>query len=166
MSVRVRNTTKALIINDNKILMIKCQNSIGEMFCGLPSGTIYYELPGGGQNRYETLEEAVKRECFEETGYTVSVERLAAIYEEILMDEEFRAEWGEYAHVVHFLFVCNVNNEPAQLPSEKDIDMLGFEWVDMASLGCDFLLHPRIIRANLEWVLASENTLYLGSERT
>jgi hypothetical protein len=30
------------------------------MFFELPNGTIYYDLPGGGQEKYETLEEAEK----------------------------------------------------------------------------------------------------------
>jgi len=59
----------------------------------MSGGETYYDFPGGGQNQYETLEEAVRRECLEETGYTVVVDRLAGIFEEICTDERFRAEY-------------------------------------------------------------------------
>ena len=159
-----RNTAKALIINDGKILMIKFRNTVMEMRYILPIGAFYYDMPGGGQNQYESLEDAVKRECLEETGYTVKVERLAAIYEEISMNEEFRAVWGDYAHKVHFLFVCHLDDVPAKPLADADYDMLEPVWIDIADVTADFPLHPQIIRDNLGRVLASENTLYLGSE--
>ncbi|MDR2183927.1 MAG: NUDIX domain-containing protein [Clostridiales bacterium] len=160
----IRNAAKALIIDNGKMLAVKCQNSIGEMLSGLPNGAIYYDLPGGGQNQYETLEEAVKRECLEETGHTIIVERLAAIYEEISTNEEYRAKWGDYAHKVHFLFVCQIIDKSANPLPETDFDMLEPEWIDIASIKSDFPLYPRIIRDNLEQVLMSEHVLYLGSE--
>jgi 8-oxo-dGTP pyrophosphatase MutT (NUDIX family) len=160
----IRNAAKALIVKDDKILMIKFRNSVVNMLNNLPVGAIYYDLPGGGQNQYETLEEAVRRECLEETGHTIIVERLAAVYEEILMNEEFRAEWGCYAHKVHFLFVCQIIDKSANTLPETDFDMLEPKWIDIASIKSDFPLYPRIIRANLEQVLMSENVLYLGSE--
>ena len=121
-------------------------------------------MPGGGQNQYETLEEAVKRECLEETGYTVAVDRLAAIYEEISMNEGFRIKYERYAHKVHFLFICHIVDEPVKPVGEKDLDTLESEWVgikDMKSI----LLHPKIIHKNLEQVLASNSVQYLGFER-
>ena len=79
----IRNAARAIIVNDGKILLNKNQNSLGDMCFGISKGAVYYDLPGGGQNQYETLEEAVIRECLEETGYITAVERLAAVYEEI-----------------------------------------------------------------------------------
>ena len=160
----IRNAAKALIINDGKILINKNQNSVGDMCYGLPNGAIYYDLPGGGQNQYETLEEAVKRECLEESGYTVAVDRLAAIYEEISLHEKFRIKYEQYAHKVHFLFICHLTNEPIKLLAEKDLDMLESLWVDIAEMK-NIPLYPQIINANLERILKSENVLYLGSER-
>jgi len=159
----IRNAAKALIINDNKILMIKCQNTVANMLEDLPIGAIYYDLPGGGQNQYETLEEAVKRECLEETGYTIAVEKLAAVYEEILTNEDFRTKWGDYAHKVHFLFACRIDDELVKTPSETDLDMVEAVWIDISDVTADFPWHPKIIRDSLERVLEFESTLYLGS---
>ena len=66
----IRNAAKAVIIDNGKILVNKNMNSLGDMCYGLPNGAVYYDLPGGGQNKYETLEEAVIRECLEDSGYS------------------------------------------------------------------------------------------------
>jgi len=160
----IRNAAKALIISSNKILMIKFQNTVTNMLSDLPVGAYYYDLPGGGQNQYETLEEAVRRECLEETGHIVVIEGLAAIYEEIFMNKDFREEWPDYAHKVHFLFICYLTDKPRKPLVEGDFDMLEPVWVDIADIDANFPLHPKIIKDNFQRVLASKNTLYLGSE--
>ena len=160
----IRNAAKALILDDGKLLVNKNQNTMGDMAYGLPNGAIYYDLPGGGQNQYETLEEAVKRECLEESGYTVAVDRLAAIYEEISMCEALRAQYEQYAHKVNFIFVCHLKDTPIKPVIEKDMDMLESVWVDIADMK-ELPLYPQIIHANLEKILNAEHVLYFGSER-
>ena len=56
---------EALVINDNKILVIHRINH----------GQEYYVLPGGGWEENETEEAGVKREVFEETSLDIKVER-------------------------------------------------------------------------------------------
>lgn len=160
----IRNAAKAIIIHRGKMLVNKNQNWLGEIYHGLPKGAIYYDLPGGGQNQYETLEEAVIRECAEESGYTVAVDRLAAIYEEISMNDEFRFKYEPYAHKVHFVFVCHLTDEPAKPLAEKDMDMLESVWVDIGDMK-DIPLYPRTVHTQLERILKSDAILYLGSGR-
>jgi len=160
----IRNSAKAIIINDGKILVNKNKNSLGDMCFGLPNGVIYYDLPGGGQNQYETLEEAVKRECLEESGYTVFVDRLAAIFEEISINERFRLEYERYAHKINFIFICHLSGESMKPPTEKDLDMLESEWVSIENMK-NILLCPQIINSNLDLILKSDSIIYLGSER-
>jgi ADP-ribose pyrophosphatase YjhB (NUDIX family) len=160
----IRNAAKALIISGGKMLINKNQNSTGLTFYDLPNGAIYYDLPGGGQNQYETLQEAVIRECREETGYTVTVERLAAVYEEIAISEAFRTAYEPYAHKVHFIFVCRLTDEPIRPLAEKDLDMLESVWVDMKDIS-KTPLYPKVIRDRLTHILASDGVLYLGVER-
>ena len=50
----IRSTVKAIIINDNKVLLNRCFDE---------NNGYYYSLPGGGQNQYETLHDAIIREC-------------------------------------------------------------------------------------------------------
>ena len=77
----IRNDAKAIILDGNRILLNKCH---------APQMGDYFSLPGGGQNQYETMEEAVVRECLEETGYTVVPEAFVALYEEIYTCEAVR----------------------------------------------------------------------------
>ncbi|MCL2774720.1 MAG: NUDIX domain-containing protein [Oscillospiraceae bacterium] len=162
----IRNSAKALIIDKigSKILFNKSQNSIADMWDEYPDGMIYYDLPGGGQHQYETLKEAVRRECLEELGITVDVGRLAAIYEEIDMNEEFRKEYEEYAHKIFFVFICAVSGEPVRPATEQDFDMIGSEWIEIENIN-NIAIYPEIIKSNLDLILKTENTLYLGSKR-
>ena len=160
----IRNSCKAIIIRDNKILLNKNQNSIGDMCYGLPNGAIYYDLPGGGQNQYETLEDTVVRECAEESGYTVSVEKLVAIFEEISTNEKFRAAYEHYAHKVHFVFLCKLSNAPMQaLLAERDLDMVQSEWIALDAIH-NVALYPLMLKSHLTRLLKTNTPLYLGAE--
>lgn len=159
----IRNTAKAIIIDNNRILVNKNQNSLGDICYGLSHGAIYYDLPGGGQNQYETLEEAVERECLEESGFTVTVDRLVAIYEEISINKEFRKQYEQYAHKVHFVFLCHLLDEPIKTVVEKDLDMLESEWVNIYNMK-NIPLYPQIINSNLELLLKTQTPLFLGSQ--
>ncbi len=57
--LRFRPSVYGLLIEDNKILLSK-------QFDG-------YDFPGGGVELGETIQDALKRECFEETGFDVEV---------------------------------------------------------------------------------------------
>ena len=160
----IRNACKAIIICGNKILLNKNQNSIGDMCYGMPNKAIYYDLPGGGQNQYETLEDAVIRECIEESGYTVSVERLVAVYEEMSLNEKFRAEYEQYAHKVHFIFICRLTDTPLKELAEKDLDMLQSEWIDIENID-EIPLYPLLLKENIHKLLTTDVTLYLGTEK-
>lgn len=54
-----RPSVYGILIKDNKVLLSKQWNG--------------YDMPGGGVKIYETLEEALKREFFEETGLKIKV---------------------------------------------------------------------------------------------
>ncbi|GGG70204.1 NUDIX domain-containing protein [Paenibacillus radicis (ex Gao et al. 2016)] len=61
MERKIRNSAKALIIKDGKMLAIKLDDN----------GDVFYIMPGGGQNTGETLTDAVKREVAEELGIEI-----------------------------------------------------------------------------------------------
>lgn len=79
----IRCSAKAIILHNGEILVNRCREE--------KTGEIYYDLPGGGQHPFETMEEAVVREVLEETGYAVETGRFAAVAEEIYEDEELQA---------------------------------------------------------------------------
>ena len=110
----IRCASKAIIIEDGAILLNRCK---GE------GGDTYYDLPGGGQKQYESMEQTVVREVKEETGYEVSVERFVALAEEINLNEEYRKLYPEYTHRVLHVFTAKLIGENRALPTEKDFGM-------------------------------------------
>ena len=82
----IRSAAKAIIIKDDQILLNRCRHK---------DGSIYYDLPGGGQHKYESLEAAVLREVKEESGFDVTIRRFAALAEEIYTNEKLRAQYPD-----------------------------------------------------------------------
>lgn len=116
----IRSGAKALVYHNGKILLNQCRFSSGE---------IYYDLPGGGQNPYETLEEAVVREVAEETGYIVSVRRFIGIAEQIFDDVKLREQYPDYAHRVLHIFLVDIVGETKEKPTELDFQQEASVWL-------------------------------------
>ena len=150
----IRSTAKAIIVHDGKVLLNKCSDKV--------NGD-YYALPGGGQHQYETLTEALVRECLEETGYAVRPVRFAALCEEICMHEGFRQKYPDYAHKMYHIFLCELESEAAIAPTEADSMQVGFEWIDLGALGGIRLL-PKLLGEKVVQVIDGEAPTFLGSE--
>lgn len=148
----IRSTSKAVIINGGKVLLSRCRD---------PYNGDYYSLPGGGQNTYETMEDAVVRECLEETGYTVRPLRLGALCEEICDSPEFRENYPEYAHKMYHIFVCELEDVPQKAPTEQDSMQLESVWVDIADLPSTRLL-PDMVGDSIGAIIAGDVPLFLG----
>ena len=153
-NVSIRSTAKAIIIDNGKVLLNKCHDKM--------NGD-YYSLPGGGQRQYETLHEALVRECLEETGYTVNPVRFAALYEEICLHEGFRRKYPDYAHKMYHIFVCELADAEIKTPSEKDDMQVGCVWADIGSLP-DYRIVPAIVGKNLRGFVENAQPMYLGSD--
>lgn len=152
----VRSTAKAIILNEGKILLNRCTD--------VHNGT-YCTLPGGGQNQYEPLCDAVARECLEETGYTVEAVRFAGLCEEICDDLAFRQSHPEYGHKMLHLFVCRLVDVPRRVPTEQDSKQTGCEWVELDRLGSIHLL-PETVGKNLRALVEGPAPLFLGCVHT
>ncbi|GFP75618.1 NUDIX domain-containing protein [Clostridium fungisolvens] len=151
----VRSTAKAIIINNNKVLLNRCFDEYnGE----------YYSLPGGGQHTYETLHEAVIRECLEETGYSVIPKRFTALCEEICENPITRKLYPEYIHKMYHIFLCELADTSAKEPTEVDDMQISSEWVEIDHL-CKIRLLPTVLNNNIEKMIKSEIPLFLGAER-
>ena len=93
----IRTAARALIIQDDKVLTIKMQDTSG----------IFYILPGGGQQHGETLIEGLQRECLEEIGSSVNVGDIAYVREYIGKNHEFRQSHGNF-HQLESVFFCEL----------------------------------------------------------
>jgi len=166
----VKNAAKILIINDGTVLLNKCLNTFGDFAWGLPNGAIYYDLPGGGQDKFEFLEDTVKRECLEETGCSVHIERLAAIYEEVFimditeMDAFQLSVYERNSHKIYFVFICRLDGQHQKEATEIDVDVVESEWVAIEEVK-NLLLFPKPFLDNFDLMLNTEVPVFLGSAR-
>lgn len=150
----IRSGAKALIVNDGKILMNRCRHK---------DGSVYYDLPGGGQRQYEALEDAAIREVAEETGYTAEVVRFAALAEEIHTNEYIRKEYPDYAHRMRHIFIMKIVVEGNQTPTELDVGMEKSEWLTIDELKAKREVYPPALCANLDAILAGPGAIWLGT---
>lgn len=93
----------------------------------------YWSLPGGLVETGERIEEALRREIFEETGLHVRPVHSFDIFERIMLDASGRPEY----HYVLVDFLCRVVG--GELCAGDDVSRV--EWVRRAKLS-DFHLTP------------------------
>lgn len=149
----IRNAAKAIILQDEKILLNKCISEKGE---------IYYDLPGGGQLQFETVEEAVKREVFEETGYKVEVHRLIAVAEEIYDDLDLRTRYFDYSHRIFHIFFATINDPHRYKETEIDFQQEASLWVPLREAE-SLNLRPITLRHKVNELINGQNPIFLGS---
>ena len=150
----IRSGAKALILQNGKILLNRCRHA---------DGSIYYDLPGGGQMQHEPLEQALLREVREETGLGVRIVRFAALSEEIYTSPSLQKRFPDYTHRVLHVFLAEPTGEtfPA---AETDMGMEGYEWIPLEAVPSLPELCPHALQTRLSEVLSSPNALFLGTE--
>ncbi len=151
----IRNSAKALLLRDDMLLLNRCLTSSGEE---------YFDLPGGGQHAYETMEEAVIREVMEETGLIVEPVRFAALCEEIFTDQDMRRKYPEYCHRTLHIFLARVTSNTAGEKTETDFQQTGSVWVTPEEAE-SMPIVPLQLRGRVREVLEAAGPVYLGSVR-
>lgn len=152
----IRNSAKALLLStDGRVLLNRCVTSSGEE---------YFDLPGGGQNVYETMEEAVVREVLEETGLAVEPVRFAALCEEIFTDPDMRRRYPEYCHRTLHIFLVRAVSDRVREKTETDFQQTGSVWSTPEEAET-LPLVPLQLRGRVREVLNSAGPVYLGSVR-
>lgn len=137
----IRNSAKAVIVEHDRVLLTKNADREG----------YFYLFPGGGQEKFETLQEAVVRECMEEIGRLVHVEDIVFVREYIGRNHQF-AEWDSDAHQVEFYFRCRLAEEEVCgrfEGSNPDSDQVGVEWVELSRLE-EIRLYPAMLGVRLK----------------
>ena len=139
----IRNSAKAVIIVDNKLLVTKMND-----------GRIFYLLPGGGQNPGELLTDTVARECKEELQYHVIVNELLFVRESF---DDFETQW------VEFIFRCTIVSKVENYNPIFDTLQCGLEWLDINELSL-LALYPAKIRHQIQQFYRKNHIeTYLGT---
>ncbi len=150
----IRSAAKAIILNEDRVLLIRCRRT---------DGSVYYNLPGGGQDPFEPLEDALRREVMEETGCAIEDVRFAALYEEIDRDPAHRASHPEYCHRLVHLFSARLADAPAQPPSHPDMDMDGLVWMPIGAVKSIGEAYPVCLSMLVEHVASGGAPLFTGT---
>lgn len=141
----IRNTVRAVIIRDDKLLVLKKTDGS-------------FSLPGGAHDAGETLEQGLQRECLEEIGTEVKINRLAYV------GDYFKARKSDPPHIRHqveFLFDCSVSNDyiahSGSHPDKRQVDVL---WLKLSDLN-DQPLYPIAIKSCIK-TLKENTAVYIG----
>lgn len=145
MERKIRNSAKALIIKDGKVLTIKINDGNEE----------WYIMPGGGQETEELLPNAVCREVAEEMGIKVEAKELVFVIEGL---------HGECFHRVDLVFLCEYLGEIENATLRGDTNQVGFEWLDIATLNHSQLYPSKLRRQIMNLYEGKPYKVYLGNE--
>ncbi len=145
MERTIRNTAKALIIKDDKMLAVKISDGKEE----------WYIMPGGGQNAEELLPEAVCREVAEEIGIQVELKDLIFVIEGL---------HGEKFHRVDLVFLCEYKGKIENPILHGDTNQVGYEWLDIKTLNTAPLYPSKLRRQIMNLHEGKAYMVYLGNE--
>ena len=115
--MKKRESCRAIIFSKNMLAVMYREKE----------NRVYYTFPGGGMNENETMEECVKRECFEELGITISPKREIYTYEnETTIQHFWLCDWisGEFSTGEGEEFELN-NPKGIYIPVLVDNDRIG-----------------------------------------
>ena len=148
----IRNTARALILQDNNILLLRKDGyeEQGERFA----------LPGGGQDLGETLEQALHRECLEEIGTRVDIRHLFCVADCFKPRD---TPPGSTRHLVEFLFACTVPEDyvpkNGHHPDKHQVEVVWARLDELASMP----LYPRSLGPYLADSRERSGPVYLGT---
>lgn len=117
----IRIGTKAVIIQDDQILLIEYRNRRG----------VHYNLPGGGVKRGESVRKSLKREVLEETGCTVQVGDLLLVAE---YDPKKHNRLYGRLHKLTLIFRCEIKKGKPGMPPSPDQDQVDVRWFPLDDL--------------------------------
>lgn len=149
---RKRNSVKGLIVENDRILLTRNRDHMGD----------FHLLPGGGQRFGETLHQALVREVLEETGWVVRPGGLVLVRDYVGANHEFADEDGD-VHQVELVFQADPIEELEDWDSAPDAWQVGTDWIDMAQLG-SLRMYPSALTRLLPPLVRGDydGPLYLG----
>lgn len=130
MSADHRLTVRAAIMRDDNLLLVEIDDETG----------LHYNLPGGGVEPGETIEQALHREMLEETTARITMQDLLLVWEYHPTSADNR--YGTQA-VLALIFRCHLHaDDDPQLPTLPDPNHKAVRWFALADLTEIALIPP------------------------
>ncbi len=141
-------SSRGILERDDEILFIEYEDTIGK----------YYSLPGGTQDKGESLTSTVIREFKEETLLDIKVKEFFMLREFILEKSDIKT-WEEGIHQVEAIFICEIidKNQEDGIGLIPDGGMLGLKWINKKDFK-NYRLYPT---QNLPELLEKRNISYM-----
>ena len=148
--IHSKNTAKAIIIDNDRVLLLKKKYD---------DASIMYTLPGGTQEPGESLEQAVIREVYEEVAAKVSVIKLLNIYEHRRRSKKLH---DKITHKIEFAFLCQLEDlyQP-EMGHHPDPHQVGVEWKKIDQLA-QLTLSPKRLSEIIARYMTLDANIYLG----
>lgn len=147
---RISISAKAVILSEDRLLTVVKEAEGGQRT---------YILPGGSQEFGETLETALQRECLEEIGTEVEVQRLLFVREYIGANHE-HADADADLHIVDVMFLSVAPDDYVpQSGLEPDTGQEGVVWLPIDELD-QYPFFPQALKAAL--LSLESQSVYLG----
>lgn len=150
-SNHIRNAVRAIIIEDNKILLCKYKDRDG----------VFYACVGGGQEPFEDMHTALRRECKEEINSAINIGELSFVRDAFI---DFADKCGTLVklHQIEYFFKCTlINKQTVCVGANPDYSSLGIEWVPLEKLK-EIRIYPNIFKDYIHPDGSLENVHYLG----
>jgi 8-oxo-dGTP diphosphatase len=147
----VRNAVRAVIVRDDRLLLLHNRGDDGED---------RFALPGGAQDLGETLAEALQRECLEEIGAAVTIGPLLHVAD-YFKPRQSEPSWVR--HQVEFLFSCELPADyQPMMGHHPDKRQIGVVWKPLRDL-TTLTLSPTSLARLLVGSTQRSAPLYLGA---
>lgn len=147
----IRNAVRAIIIEDGKILLCKYKDKDG----------VFYACVGGGQDFFEDMNTALRRECKEEINSEINIGNLVFVREAFVENDD-GSDHLETIHQIEYFFKCTLkNNQDVCVGTNPDYNSLGIEWVSIDKLK-EIRIYPNIFKDYIHKDGSLQNTIYLG----
>ncbi len=138
---RVRVRVAGFLVRDGRLLFISHKKD----------GRSYWLLPGGGVDHGESLEEALRREFYEELGVSVIVEQ------PILMCDSIDPSGDR--HIVNIIFACSYSDGQFRLGEEERLN--GFDFFALDRIP-GLTIFPPINKDLVDLMNREQKNIYIG----
>jgi 8-oxo-dGTP diphosphatase len=146
----IRNAVRAVIVRDDRLLLLHNRGD---------DGKDRFALPGGAQDLGETLAQTLQRECLEEIGTAVAIGPLLHVAD-YFKPRQSEPSWVR--HQLEFLFTCDLpaDYEP-MMGHHPDKRQVGVVWKSLGELAT-LPLSPTSLAGFLAGGAQRDAPLYLG----